>query len=154
MTDEEFNKRYNRGIIRSRHSNVDRRRREQLRRYQNENVRRGYERKPVKRKSIRSNPFKKSGLAKYKEFDLDGAIDDFKKGLEINNEDIALHFNIACAYSLSEKKELAYHHINTAVKLGFKDYERIMSHDDLAYVRIQPEFEKFKKMDFLQSFCK
>lgn len=148
MTDEEFNKRYNRGIIRTKHSNVDRRRREQLKRYQNENVKRGYESRPVKRQTVRSNPFKRSGLAKYKEFDLDGAIEDFNKGLEINPNDIALHFNIACAYSLSEKKELAFYHISKAVNLGFKDYERIMSHDDLAYVRIQPEFDSFKQNGF------
>lgn len=148
MTDEEFNKTYNRGIIRPRHSNVDRRRAEQLKRYQNENVKRGYERKVPKRKSIRSNPFKKSGLAKYKDFDLEGAIDDFKKGLEINPEEIALHFNIACAYSLTEKKDLAYHHLSKAVALGFNDFERIMSHDDLAFVRIQPEFDSFKTSGF------
>lgn len=148
MTDEAFNKRYNRGIIRSKHSNVDKRRKEQLKKYQNENVKRGYEIRPERRKSVRSNPFKKSGLSKYKEFDLDGAIEDFKKGLEINPEDIALHFNVACAYSLSEKKELAYEHISKAIRLGFKDYERIMSHDDLAFVRIQPEFDAFKQSGF------
>lgn len=148
MTDEEFNKTYNRGIIRSKHSNVDRRRREQLKRYQNETARRGQERRKIKRTSVRSNPFKKSGMVKYKEFDLDGAIDDFTKGLEISPDDVALHFNIACAYSLSEKKALAYHHLSKAVDLGLKDFERIMSHDDLAYVRIQPEFDAFKKSGF------
>ena len=148
MTDEEFNKTYNRGIIRSKHSNVDRRRSEQLKRYQNENVRRDQQRRKIKRTSVRSNPFKKSGLAKYKEFDLDGAIDDFNKGLEISPDDVALHFNIACAYSLSEKKEKAYFHLSRAVDLGLKDFERIMSHDDLAYVRIQPEFDDFKKSGF------
>ena len=30
------------------------------------------------------------------------------------------------------------------VKLGLKDYEKILNHDDLAFVRIQPEFEDFK----------
>ena len=97
----------------------------------------------------RANPFKKSGIRKYKEFDLEDAIEDFKKGLEIEPEDIALHFNIACAYSLTEQKEMAYSHISQAVKFGFKDFEKINTHDDLAYVRIQPEFDKFKEDGYL-----
>lgn len=96
----------------------------------------------------RANPFKKSGIRKYKEFELEDAIIDFNKGLEIDNRDVALHFNIACAYSLTEQKEKAYHHIKKAVEYGFKDYEKIQTHDDLAFIRIQPEFEPFKKSGF------
>ncbi len=92
----------------------------------------------------KSNPFKKTGIQKYKDFDMDGAIVDFEQGLAIDPRDIALHFNIAAAYSLTEEKEKAMHHISEAVKYGFKDFERINTHDDLAYLRIQPEFEEFK----------
>ena len=49
---------------------------------------------------------------------------------------------------MTEQKELAYHHISKAVKLGFNDFKRIETHDDLAYVRIQPEFEAFKKSQY------
>ena len=94
------------------------------------------------------NPYKQEGIKKYKEFDLEGAIEDFSKGLEIDKRDVALHFNIACAYSLSEQAELAYHHIDKAVELGFKDFDRILNHDDLAYVRIQPQFDEFKTNGF------
>jgi len=94
------------------------------------------------------NPFKINGIKKYKEFDLEGAIEDFKKGLEINPKDISLHFNIACAYSLTEKVDLAYSHLDKAVSLGFNDFEKIKTHDDLAYVRIQDRFEEFKNNGF------
>ncbi|MCZ2339423.1 MAG: hypothetical protein LC127_14775 [Chitinophagales bacterium] len=97
---------------------------------------------------IKANEFKNSGIKKYKDFDLEDAIDDFKKGLEILPNDVALHFNIACAYSLTEKKELAYDHLNKAVAYGLKDVERILTHDDLAYVRIQPEFDAFRASGF------
>ena len=63
--------------------------------------------------------------------------EDFKKGLDIEPNDIALNFNIACAYSLTENKNLAFQHLAKAVNLGFNDYERILTHDDLAFVRIQ-----------------
>lgn len=92
----------------------------------------------------KSNPFKKSGIAKYKEFDLDGAIADFEQGLAISEGDVALHWNIAAAYSLTEKKDKAFFHLNRAVELGFNDFEKIQTHDDLAFLRIQPEFDDFK----------
>lgn len=94
------------------------------------------------------NPYKVNGIKKYKEFDLDGAIEDFKKGLEISPKDISLHFNIACAYSLTEKVELAYQHLDKAVSLGFNDFEKIKTHDDLAYVRIQDRWDDFKSNGF------
>lgn len=94
------------------------------------------------------NPYKVNGIKKYKEFDLEGAIEDFKKGLEINPRDISLHFNLACAYSLTEQVDKAYMHIDRAVSLGFNDFEKIKTHDDLAYVRIQDRFEDFQKKGY------
>lgn len=96
----------------------------------------------------RSNPYKRSGIDKYKEYDYDGAIEDFKKALEINPKDIAVHFNLACAYSLNEEADLAFSHLDQAVRLGFDDFKRIKEHDALAYLRIQEEFEVFEKNDF------
>lgn len=95
------------------------------------------------------NPYKISGIKKYKDFDLEGAIEDFKKGLEAEPKDIALHFNIACAYSLTEQVDLAYSHLDRAVALGFNDFEKIQTHDDLAFVRIQDRWDEFKENGFL-----
>ena len=75
------------------------------------------------------NPQKNSGVTKYKDYDYEGAIEDFKKALKIESNDIPTHFNIACAYSLTEEKDLAYQHIDYAVQLGFKDFEKIKTHD-------------------------
>ena len=101
------------------------------------------ERRPPRRP--RENPFKKTGISKYKEFDLEGAIEDFNKGLELDPKDMALHFNIACAYSLTEQPEKSFHHISKAVENGIKDFEKIKTHDDLAFMRIQDKFEEFQK---------
>jgi len=133
MTDRDFDKKYN-GGKRSGRSGRERGRRDsrQRRSTASSNTRQ------------RANPFKKSGIRKYKEYDLDDAILDFNKGLEIEPNDVALHFNIACAYSLTEKKDLGFTHLSRAVELGFKDLEKIQTHDDLAFLRIQPEFEDFK----------
>jgi TM2 domain-containing membrane protein YozV len=91
------------------------------------------------------NPYKVTGIKKYKEFDLEGAIEDFRKGLDIQPQDISLHFNLACAYSLTEQVDKAYSHLDRAVQLGFTDFDKIKTHDDLAYVRIQDRFEDFQK---------
>jgi TM2 domain-containing membrane protein YozV len=96
----------------------------------------------------RENPFKKTGISKYKDFDLEGAIEDFNKGLELDPSDMALHFNLACAYSLTEKPEKSFFHISRAVENGFKDFEKIKTHDDLAFMRIQDEFEPFEANGF------
>ncbi|RLD18077.1 MAG: hypothetical protein DRI69_10980 [Bacteroidetes bacterium] len=97
----------------------------------------------------RVNPYKQSGIKKYKDFDLQAAIEDFEKGLEIDNHDISLHFNIACAYSLTESADKAMTHLAKAVEYGFKDFNKIKTHDDLAFVRIQPEFEQFAADGFM-----
>jgi TM2 domain-containing membrane protein YozV len=144
MSDEEFDKRYNRGFV-QRNPVIEKRRTQQFEIYQNEDRARGY---GIPKAIIKNNVFKSSGLAKYKDFDLEGAIEDFKRGLEIEPNDISLNFNIACAYSLTENKALAFKHLSKAVVLGFNDFDRIMTHDDLAFIRIQREFDDFKKSGY------
>ena len=100
---------------------------------------------PPKTTSRKNNPFKTSGIQKYKDFDYDGAIEDFKKALSVHPTDIAVHFNLACSYSLSEEKENAFFHLGKAVEFGFVDFKKIQEHDALAYLRIQDEFDIFKK---------
>lgn len=94
------------------------------------------------------NPHKSAGVQKFKDYDYSGAIADFKKALEIEPRDVATHFNIACAYSISEQAELAFRHLDLAVQFGFNDFEKIREHDKLAYLRIQDEYEAFAKNGF------
>ena len=103
-------------------------------------------RKPV-RKS-KDNPYKKSGMEKYKEYDYNGAIEDFEKSLAVDDSDVATHFNIACAFSIMENKEKSFYHLSKAVELGFRDFEKIKTHDALAYLRIQDEFETFVQNNY------
>jgi TM2 domain-containing membrane protein YozV len=148
MTDQSFDKMYNKGYAAPYKGPLETRRSQQMERYEQVSDRQPSFRKPTPTASTKSNPYKNSGIKKYKDFDLADAIADFSKGLEISPNDLALHFNIACAYSLTENKAKAYHHLSRAVSLGLKDVERILSHDDLAYVRIQPEFDNFRSSGF------
>ena len=92
----------------------------------------------------RVNPYKNTGVNKYKEYDIEGAIADFEKGLQIEPNDVSLHFNLACGYSMQEEKDKALHHLNMAIRNGYRDLDKIKTHDDLAFLRVQPEYEKFE----------
>lgn len=91
---------------------------------------------------------KNSGIQKYKDYDYDGAIEDFEKALEINPNDVAVHFNLACAYSLTEDADRSFFHLDRAVALGFNDTKRIKEHDALAFLRVQDRFDAFEANGF------
>ncbi|MCO6479090.1 MAG: NINE protein [Phaeodactylibacter sp.] len=161
MDQEVFDRKYNRQYERRRDTDYDRREyHRRLRDEQREGRReRRYERRqdaPERRRQYqrpkprppRSNPYKASGIKKYKDYDYDGAIEDFNKSLDIEPKDVATHFNLACAYSLNEKTDKAFFHLDRAVANGFNDFQRIKEHDALAFLRIQPEFEAFEKNGF------
>lgn len=115
----------------------------------NQNQSRGWKNIEVTNQAgARRNIFKESAIRKYKDFDLTGAIEDFQKSLQMEPKDIATHFNIACAYSLTEQANKAYYHISKAVEYGFNDYEKLSTHDDLAFVRIQNQWDDFKNGGF------
>ena len=126
------------------------------RRYQNPGEKRkgrrvtkkAVERKPTRRSSSRSNAFKKSGIKKLQDFEVNEAIEDLVQAQKISPQDPEIHFNLACAYSLTEKTQLSLAHLSDAVAFGYKKKELIHSHDALAFLRIQPEFEGFVKNDY------
>lgn len=160
--DQKYNRRYQR-MERRRDTDFDRRE-YQRERWRERETRREYRReyrehrehqqptnryqRPAAPAAPRPNPFKISGIKKYKEYDYDGAIADFEKALEIDPKDIAVHFNLSCAYSLNEMADKALFHLDKAVQLGFDDFKRIKEHDALAYLRIQPTFEEFERNNF------
>ncbi len=156
MDRDEFDYKYNRRYLhpdyRRYDTDFDRRERrfrqeeayrEEQRRRREELMARRREARPIEK--AKSNPHKSSGVNKFKEFDYDGAIEDFKKALAVDPKDIAVHFNLACAYSLTEQSENAFFHLSKAVEYGFVDFKKIQEHDALAFLRIQNEFENFKK---------
>lgn len=91
----------------------------------------------------RSNPFRKSADQKYKEYDLEGALEDYAKATEITPADKEMHFNMACIYSLLEKPEDSLIHLEQAIDMGYKNLENIKTVDELAFLRIQPEYDDF-----------
>ena len=104
--------------------------------------------KPEKSSVSQKESLKQSALTKFKDYDYQGATEDFGKALAIDPSDVAVHWNLACCYSLTEQKELAFYHLQKATELNFKDYNKIKTHEALAYLRVQPEFETFARNGF------
>lgn len=61
---------------------------------------------------------------------------------------MALHFNLACAYSMIEEATKAFLHLDKSVAYGFKDFNRILTHESLAYIRVFPEFDAYRNNQF------
>ncbi|MEL6275986.1 MAG: NINE protein [Bacteroidota bacterium] len=96
----------------------------------------------------RANTHREAGIKYFKDYDYEAAIEALEKSIELNPRDIATHWNLACAYSLTEDVDKALYHIDRAVALGFSDFDRIRTHDALAYIRIQSAYLDFEKNDF------
>ena len=157
MDQNEFDRRYNSHNFRDRYGNRRDQTKEQTSRQgkyilldEDENTtqksRRGYF--DLYKNKKKSESHKQSGIKKFKNYDIKGAIEEFKLALDLNHNDTATHFNIACAYSVSEKAIEAFKHLDEATSLGFKDFDKIMTHESLAYIRVMPEFETFKANQF------
>lgn len=145
MGEEEFDEKFNQKRFQNKYENR-RNRRKSRKEYQQLDKPSSVRRK--KKRRIKSNAFKKNGIKKYRDFEIEEALLDFEKALKINSNDPKLHFFIACCYALLENKENAFRHIYLAVQNGFTDFDRINNDDNLAFLRIQPEFKMFRNSNF------
>lgn len=91
---------------------------------------------------------KKEGKTHFQNYEFDEAIEAFEKILEINSRDAAIHFNLACCFSLVENTERGIRHLSLAVENGFDNFEKIRNHPSLAFLRVQPSWEQFEKNGF------
>jgi TM2 domain-containing membrane protein YozV len=84
----------------------------------------------------------------YFNYDYDDSITALLKAAEIKYDDPETHFLLARCYSLTENTYKAINHLDIAVSFGLKDTNRIRTEGDLSFLRIQPEFQSFKKNNF------
>lgn len=104
-------------------------------------------RRPSARKAV-DDPHKRMGIERFRDFDYLGAIESFQKSLNQNYESASTHFNLACAYSMLELPKDAFFHLEKAVEFGFDAFQKISSHQALAYLRTHPDFDTFVKNDY------
>lgn len=97
-------------------------------------------------KGRRSNDFqyyKRKGIEAYRDQFLEDAVIYFNDALDLNPEDPAIHFNLACCHSRLEEPMDAFFHLEKAVEYGFDDLDKIQSHKALAFIRSTEDFELF-----------
>lgn len=106
-------------------------------------------REPVrKKKVIKDNPFKASGIKRIKDFELDLAEADLIKAVELSPDDNEIHYELGKLFSMTEQKEKSFFHLAKAVQLGYRNVKDFREADELAYLRVQPEFEAFESSGY------
>ena len=97
--------------------------------------------------SVRSKfeTLKSQGIAAFRDYEFDEAICFFEDALNEEPDSPAIHFNLACCFSMIEDSSTAFSYLESAVENGFNITEKIHTHDALAHIRTQPEFDQFVK---------
>lgn len=88
------------------------------------------------------------GIRLFEDYQYRNALESFNKALMINRDHAQILFYTACCNSLLEQKEELFANLEKAVKMGFKDFEKIQTMDALAYFRIQKEYDSIKESGF------
>jgi len=73
------------------------------------------------------NIYKKKGILKINEYELEDGINELNKALQINLEDAEIYFYLACAYSVLEKTKEGYECLRKAVEYNLQNTEMILN---------------------------
>jgi tetratricopeptide (TPR) repeat protein len=75
----------------------------------------------------------------------------FAEGLRIDErlsrlrpDDSLVHYNLACSYSLTDQFDLAAEALETAINLGYRDFEWMRKDPDLKKLHAQPEYKRIR----------
>jgi len=90
---------------------------------------------------------KRAGENYLNEYDYAAAIKEFIKANELKYDDAPVHFYLARCYSMMEDTKNALIHLDAAVAFGIPP-RRINATDDLAFLRMQPEFQTFAASNY------
>jgi len=87
--------------------------------------------------------YKSSGIKNFRSYNFEEAAEDFEMALDLSPNEPALHFNLACTYSMLEDADRGFYHLERAAELGFNKLDKIHQHDALAFLRSLPSFDSF-----------
>lgn len=92
----------------------------------------------------KKDPFQISADRKYADYDFEGAIQDYRRSLNVDPRQANVHFKMACLYSIHEDTDTALYHLSQSLEHGYFDFDEIEKHDHLAYLRSTPDYQAFK----------
>lgn len=90
---------------------------------------------------------KKAGENYLNEYDHTTAIEEFVKANELKYDDAPVHFYLARCYSMIQDTKNALIHLDAAIAFGIPP-RQINATDDLAFLRMQPEFKAFAASNY------
>lgn len=93
---------------------------------------------------------KKKGLQRLQEYDLENALLELGKALNMKPNDPEIYFHMACAHSVLEQTHEGFECLKNAVKYNLQNREMILNHDMLAFLRMDEAFEKFLDSGFVE----
>ena len=89
------------------------------------------------------NPALALGLKLYKQGEYEDAVEAFDEALELDETATAAYFNLACCHSILRNAEEAYASLEGAVANGFQDFNKIKTHQALAFLRSRSDYDAF-----------
>lgn len=90
----------------------------------------------------RPEAFNGVGVTYYARQDYDEALSWYKKSLEVNPNFGDAFYNMACIYSLTKKKDLAFRYLDIAAMNGFVQPQVLEEDPDLQNIRSEPRFQE------------
>lgn len=90
----------------------------------------------------RPEAFNGVGVTYYARQDYDEALSWYKKSLEVNPNFGDAFYNMACIYSLTKKKDLAFRYLDIAALNGFVQPQVLEEDPDLANLRSEPRYQE------------
>ena len=94
------------------------------------------------------DPFRISGDQKYADYDFEGAMQDYRRSLNVDPRQGEVHFKLAALHSIHEDTQAALRHLSLALENGYYDFDEIERNDHLAYLRATPEWMAFKSSGY------
>ncbi len=130
MSRDTFDEKYNKDVL--------------LRKQHQQNIARAKANDPKRLLNKQRDEYVNKAQDAYQNYEYADAIKALLKAIEIKYDDPETHFFLARCYSVTEEAEKALNHLDMAVAFNL-DTERIKAEGDLAYLRVQPEYEVFEK---------
>jgi class 3 adenylate cyclase/TM2 domain-containing membrane protein YozV len=140
MSDEEFNAKYNKGLNMEPSYTPNRMVENHMAQEDQLTSQKSY----LKTQFVRH---KRAGEKYLNNFDFMAAIEEFEKANELKYDDAPVHFYLARCYSMLEDTKNALTHLDAAIAFGVPP-RQIKTTDDLAFLRVQPEFIEFEKSNY------
>ena len=82
---------------------------------------------PEPTRGPKKDPFQLSADQKYADYDFDGAIQDYRRSLNVDPRQADVHFKLACLYSIHENTDTAIYHLSQALEHGITTSTRSKS---------------------------